>query len=575
MRILRIFYENNLLLKSISYTKLKQKNTYYIYIVLLLFNIHNNSAQELTLKLTSKLKSETIVLNKIDYKKRHKDSLSLQSELTIISKYLKTLGYFTSTIDSINKKNETSIAFLSLNNKIKNIKLKTTPHIELIKSISKKTKDTITILPKDLQSFLNKISLKLDEKGLSFSKVKLNNILITNNNLYADLEIKYSKSRNINKVIIKGYKNFPNSFIENYYSLNPNNKFNQQKLKELSNKTKNLQFVSEIKPPETLFTQDSTFIYLYLKKKQNNSFDANVNFASNENGGLLFNGNINLTLKNTLNKGEQLELFWNSVNNERQEFKVSTHTPYIFNSRINPQLAFSIYKQDSTFTNIKLTSKVLYEINNKIKFGFTYNTDTSKKLKNTITSNISSFRNYFLGLNFQYKSPNNDFFHNNKFFIELSPSFGKRSINTKNTNQLKLETTISYLFEINNKSSLFIKNKTGILNSENLINNELFRIGGANSIRGYNEQSIFTENYSFFNFEYRYLTSENSYLYTISDFGRIKANSTKKDLLGLGIGYLFTTNNSQINLSSVVSKTNNQNIDFKDIKLLIKWVNFF
>ena len=96
-----------------------------------------------------------------------------------------------------------------------------------------------------------------------------------------------------------------------------------------------MQFISEIKPPEVLFTKDSTLLYIYFKKQQNNSFDGIVNFTSKEDGGVLFNGNINLKLNNVLNTGERFELFWNSIGEERQEFKLSTNLPYILNSKFS------------------------------------------------------------------------------------------------------------------------------------------------------------------------------------------------------------------------------------------------
>jgi len=87
-----------------------------------------------------------------------------------------------------------------------------------------------------------------------------------------------------------------------------------------------------------------------------------------------------------------------------------------------------------------------------------------------------------------------------------------------------------------------------LLNSDQYFTNELFRIGGVNSIRGFNEQSIFTKNYSYFNFEYRFLASTTSYFYTITDLGFIKTTENES-ILGLGLGYLFINNQSKINKS--------------------------
>jgi hemolysin activation/secretion protein len=394
--------------------------------------------------------------------------------------------------------------------------------------------------------------------------------------MFADLQIYQSKKRTINNVIIKGYKNFPKSYIKNYFNIKNNTVFNQQKIKEISEGSKVLEFITEIKPPEILFTKDSTSIYIYLKKEQNNSFDGLMNFTSKEDGGISFNGNIDLRLNNILDKGEKFSLFWNSIAEERQEFKLSTQIPYIFFSKFSPQLSFSIYKQDSTFINTKFDSKIFYNVNTKVKIAATYNSESSENLKQDINNNnIETFSNHFLGLQFQYNLPNKKFFDNNQLYLELEPSMGKRKIRDNSSNQYKMEASISFNWNLKRRSSMFIKNKTGYLNSDTYIYNELFRIGGANTIRGFNEQSIFTSSYSFFNIEYRYLTSEKSYLYSITDIGHAKLNNGNKKLLGIGLGYLFTTKKSQINLSTSLGKNNTQSFDYNNIKLIINWKNYF
>ncbi|MCL7763699.1 hypothetical protein MPF19_09760 [Polaribacter sp. Z014] len=554
---------------------MKKRTTHYIYILLTLYSINGIFAQEFTLDLTSKNKIEKKVLNKIDYLKLHKDTITINKEIVRVTEYLKNIGYFTSNIESIKKAKNKYIISINLNKKIENAIISINQTTKNYLKTSTEKENTVTIPIEKLSSTLSNISKKLDKEGKSFSTVQLKNIIIKDKTLFADLIINPSKKRTINKVIIKGYANFPKSYLKNYFNIKPSSVFNQTKIKEISEATKSLDFIKEIKSPEILFTKDSTLLYMYLRKHPNNSFDGIVSFASKENGDVLFNGNIDIQLNNILNTGEKFGLFWNSIGEEKQELKLSTQIPYIFNSKFSPEMAFNIYKQDSTFLNSKFDARIAYHINSKSELSFTYNSETSENLKENLINNIESYSNYFLGFQFKYNVPKNDFFLNNKFYVDLNPSYGKRTTDKNTTNQFKIESTISYLWDLNIRNSIFIKNKTGYLNSDTFIDNELFRIGGANSIRGFNEQSIFTNNYTYFNIEYRYLTSKKSYLYTLTDLGRIKLNSKNENLLGLGLGYLFNTNNSQINLNVSVGKTNQQNIDYKNIKLIINWKNYF
>ena len=532
-------------------------------------------SQEFNLKINSKKKTENIFLSKINYNKKHKDSAALYNEIYKVQKKLKKNGYFLITIDSVLHEDKKYIAYLHLNQKIDsvNLKYKNAPALIIQKY---NFKNNILQIPINLlEKILNEISSSQKLKGNAFSKINLYNFEIKNKTLFADINFTPSKKRKIDKVIFKGYENFPQSFIKNHLNINTNSVFNKKKLQEISQLSQALDFASEIKPPETLFTQDSTFVYIYLKKIKGNSFNGLINFTSQENGKLKFNGHLDLKFKNILNKGENLNLLWNSFGDERQEFSIAAKTPYVFNSKISTEVAFSIYKQDSTFLNTTLNANLNYKIKNNANLYASFSSENSENTLNDLTNNISTYKNYFLGFGYEYKVAKNDVFKNNLYYLNINPSFGERKTTNGAFKQIKITTTFSYLFTLKRKHSIYLKNKIGVLNSANYLNNELFRIGGNNSMRGFNEQSIFVKNYLLQNIEYRYLTSKSSYLYTITDLALISTPSSKERLYSFGLGYLFNTNNSQINISSAIGTNSKNPINTKDIQLFVNWTNFF
>ncbi|WP_018945080.1 hypothetical protein [Polaribacter irgensii] len=268
----------------------------------------------------------------------------IQQELTKIQQQLKLNGFFLNTIDSTTFKKTAFTAFLSLKEKADSVVLQYPQKSKL--NLKKENFETtfLKILIQRLETILNKISDSYEDAGNAFSKLKLKNFKIIGKTLLADLQFFPAQKRVIHKIIFKGYPDFPKSFIKNHFQIEKNTVFNKKQLKRFSRLSQNLTFASEIKPPETLFTLDSTFVYVYLKKNKGSSFDGLINFASQESGKIQLNEYLDLKLKNLLNIGEQFALLWNQYGNEKQEFMVSTKAPYIFNSRISPKFNFSIYK---------------------------------------------------------------------------------------------------------------------------------------------------------------------------------------------------------------------------------------
>lgn len=545
---------------------MSRKKLLFFIFLLGLSALTNFSSQEIELKITSSKKQDSLLIYKYDYKKKHVDSISLSREIVKYLSKIKKDGYFLNRIDRLIKRKEKIITYITFNEKVNFAKI----------SFEDPRKEELIIKISELEKTLNLLSANFEAKGNSFTKLVLENNRIKNDTLISQLKINQSKQRKINKVVVKGYDKFPKSFLKNYFKLDENSLFNKEKLNSISNLTRSLNFVEEIKKPEVLFTKDSTIIYMYLKKRKNNSFDGLINVSTQENGSVNFNGYLDLKLNNILNKGESFNLKWNNYGDERQELAIRTKIPFIFKSKISPEIKFSIYKQDSTFLNSLFNIKLNYVINYKSELSFFINNEKSEKLTGTnIENNLESFNTFLTGVGYQYNDKQNYFLRDSKFYFGIETSFGKRKNLSKTTNQTKIETTIKHYLKLSDRSFIYLKNKVGILNSKSYLFNELFRIGGPKTIRGYAIQSIFSKNYTTQNIEFRYLTSQKSYLYTITDFAFFETINNKEKRFAFGLGYLFNTKTSQINITAAVPVNLNSSINFKNTQLLINWVNIF
>lgn len=98
------------------------------------------------------------------------------------------------------------------------------------------------------------------------------------------------------------------------------------------------------------------------------------------------------------------------------------------------------------------------------------------------------------------------------------------------------------------------------MQSTNYLVNELFRFGGINSIRGFNENSLQGNLLTSILTEYRYVLSPSLYAHSIIDYGYFKDNTsnTSDTLLGLGFGIGLQTKNGLFNLIYANGSTKEQ-----------------
>ncbi|MCF6212730.1 MAG: hypothetical protein L3J45_01755 [Flavobacteriaceae bacterium] len=552
----------------------------YIYISFFL-GFTSGFSQQLALKIKTKSTTNTSVIQSVKFKKNHINKVGILREIDSVKNILSEKGFLKSKLDSLYKTDSIYTAIFSLGIPFKKISVSYKKPISksLLKEKTISYNDsTFTISWVSIKPFLSNLVNLYENKGYPFAQIHLTNIHLKKDKAFANLEVTSTKLRSIDEIVIKGYSDFPQTFITHYLNLKSKSIFNIAKLKKASIQIKNLAFADELKPPEILFTKNKTILYLYLKKKQTNYFDGLLGFTSKEQGnGVLFDGYLDIKLNNIFDTGETLALLFKSNGNAQQKLNLKASFPYAFKSKITPTIDFNLFKQDTSFINISSNIKIQYPINQHSKIGLVISQKSSSNLLTNTSSDIQSYNAFYYGLSYSFNTFNNDDLFNQKFNFNIKTLKGSKKIESVKENQTIIDITTSYLWLLNYKNAIFIKNNSAVLNTANYMTNELFRIGGFNSIRGFNEESIFASSYSILNLEYRYKTNKYEYFYTISDFGHFsnQLNTINSNLYSLGLGYLFSTKIGQLNLSYVLGKIKTKDLKISDAKLHINFnVNF-
>jgi len=259
-----------------------------ILFIIILIVIGNNITAETS---KTRIKQNYIDKNQVVYINSIKNDLD-NEQLSKIIDSIRNQGYFKLEIiekvkiDSLNYK-----VTINLNQKFENIYIYDKGSVinfkdKQIKIIEDKKHYIIKI--DELEDFLIKSSEDIANKGYSFNKIKLINIKQFDDfNLYASLNVELNKKRKTDKIIIKGYENFPKTFLKHYLKYSTKDDFNLELIKKKGEEIQKLGFARQIKDPEVLFKKDSTITYLYLEKAKNSSFDGFIGFTTNEESGKL------------------------------------------------------------------------------------------------------------------------------------------------------------------------------------------------------------------------------------------------------------------------------------------------
>ena len=537
------------------------------------------NAQNLHLKFKAQDPISQSTIDSLNLNTTFNNYLNLKEEADTLHHYLESIGFIENEMRSLKKKNDsTYVVFYHLGSKYLSIQLfyseKDFSKRELLQ-VSKKVTDTYFILPFNaIETSIDKLNVLKTKNGNVFARIKLENITKKRNSLFADVKLLKGDSRNIDSIIIKGYDKISKSHIKYYAGIKKGKKFNKSKLIEKNNILNTLGFVSVTKPPEILFKKDSTIVYLYLKKEKNNLFDGILGFATDENSQkLIFNGYLNLELNNNLNFGEQFLLNYKADGNNQQKFRARLTLPYLFKTPFGIITELKIFKRDSTFSTSDQLIKVKYQIspNSKTYLGYKSYESSNLRKDNSLYIDVEDYTSNFLLTGVSYSKTQNNVLFPIKTEIYLDSEIGSKETKNTNETQVRASLMIHYIFNLNYKNSIYLKNSTQLLNSENYLTNELFRFGGINSIRGFNENSIDASFYSVLNSEYRYQFNQDIYIHSIIDFAYFenKIIALKQKLYSFGVGIGLQTGTSIIKFSIANGNAENQNFSFSNTKIHI------
>ncbi len=547
----------------------------FIIFFLLVF-FHQVNGQSLKLNVKGETEVKTKIIDSIGYKSIFKNYLNLEEELTTLKNKLFRIGFIDTSIDSFSKQNDTIyIANLSLKNRINRIRIHydsifNKDLLKLFNFTQKENYFEVNII--ELEKNLDILNSKIAEEGDPFSSLQLININKLNSKLLvADLKVISNQKRRIDNIVIKGYEKFPKSYIKRFLKLKTGKTFNLNEIKNKVELLEDIRFASKIRDPEVLFTKDSTTLYLYVEKTRTNNFDGFLGFGTNENTNKIeFDGYLDLRLINNLNYGETLNLFYKSDEIDQQTFRIDTDLPYLFGSPIGLQLGLNIFRKDTTFSNAKQFAKINYQINSQHRIGAGVSSTSSTNLLENDTSILNDYTSNYYTLSYNFIKPQfyDPLFPVN-FRFDFSSGFGNRENNLSNQSQSVFNLDAFKIFNLNPKNSVYTRVNGAILTSDDYLDNELFRFGGINSIRGFEENSLVANLYGVLNTEYRYRLSNSVYVHSVFDAAYFENQITdsKEKLFGFGFGLGLLTKSGLFRLNYSSGKSENRPFRLSDSKV--------
>ena len=541
------------------------------------------------------------IINIKPYKTSFNDTLQRYRELNeIILKFWKD-EYITTTIDSIISDSFNLTAYINIGNKYKYLLINDSNNQIPISNKGFFKHNQVNNCYSNYVYVQNQINFSLlyfENNGYPFATIQFDSIVISDSCFTGTLVINKNKQYIIDSIIVKGTAFASSNYIQKFVGIKSKTLYNEAQNRNISKKIKEIDFFKETKPIEIEFFENKANILLFVDKIKANQFDGIIGIMPNDkNNRLVITGDIKFMLLNSFNKGELLAFRWHKFDKLSQDLKITTSYPFLLSSPFGVDLEYYLYKKDTSYiTNKgKIGFKYIFEGNNHLKaFYEKQNTTLLFKLNN----NNSTFPNYnssninIYGLEFRKQNLNNMMNPRKGYIIDIIASAGNKEIKINKDlpniiyNDIKLKSTqyiydadISFFIPTFRRSCIYLSAKSASIFNDYLFDNDLFRIGGLKTLKGFDEESIQASFYTILTAEYRYLYDEYSYLNIFWNGCHYEKNTFKSyhtgNPFGFGVGINFKTKLGVFSVNYALGKQDKEPIYPKRAKIHFGIINYF
>jgi outer membrane protein assembly factor BamA len=424
-----------------------------------------------------------------------------------------------------------------------------------------------------------------ENNGYPFAVAHLTAYLLNDSILAFRPEIEKGPRIVFDSLVIRSEKPFSDAYFQQYLQIVPGRDYDESLLRKSARKISELPFARNQQAPRVVFREGKASVYLYLEDRPANRFDGVVGFQPDAaTGRIVLTGDVDLSLHNALRRGEQISLRWRRLQESTQSLFAAAALPYLLQTRWGLWGEVDIYRRDSTFATTQLEASAGYLLGADRYLRAFAERWTSNALSGSV-ENVDDIAITRYGIKF--KSFSLDYAPNPRkgYYLETETSAGAKTLTvgeedpvTTEHDQFELQIRSNFYLPISGRFGLSFRADGGTKLDTTLRLNEHYRIGGLNSIRGFDEESIFASSFGIGTVEVRYLLDRASTVFLFFDqgwFERTAGDYRSDTPFGFGAGALIGTENGAFRLVYALGSQQNNPILLRNGKIHFGFVNRF
>ena len=349
----------------------------------------------------------------------------------------------------------------------------------------------------------------------------------------ADIVLHVDEGRlmTVDEIRIEGNKETRPSVILRETRLEPGELFNPVKVEAIRQRLNRLNIFSSVAEPTLYVRNDKGGLLLTVAEGNTNTFDGVLGYmpSSVSGGSGYLTGLVSVSMRNLFGTGRKLSLRWQREDQSSQDIGVRYVEPWFLEFPVNLSGGFTQRQQDSTYVRRTFDCGAELMLSEEVSLSLVLNFDRVIPSGDSTAVRAVGSSASTVGLHLAYDSRDDMYSPTGGARYETEFAYGRKRVTTVPAALLGRVEAGGSLQRLSVDADLYIATSLkqvaafGVHGREvrtgQVQPGEMYRFGGANTLRGYRENEFLGSRIVWTNAEYRFLLARRSYVFGFVDTG--------------------------------------------------------
>ncbi|MBI4534901.1 MAG: BamA/TamA family outer membrane protein [Ignavibacteriae bacterium] len=387
------------------------------------------------------------------------------------------------------------------------------------------------VLEQDIEALLD----RYEKLGYAFAQCRITrmveNVGEENNTIDLTLTIDEGQRVTIDEIRVEGNKETDPSVVVRETRLSFGEIYNPIKVNAIRQRLNRLNIFADVSEPELYIREKKGGLLIKVQEGNTNTFDGVIGYipAGSTGQSGYVTGLASVSMRNLFGTGRKFSFRWHREDRFSQDLGFRYLEPWVFGLPANVGGGFAQRQQDTSYVRRVFDLKTELMLSEELSVSLLFGSENVIPSADTTINRVFRSSTITFGAELQYDTRDDFYSPTSGATYRTDYQYGRKKISgipASLASQVASRVTVQkFTLDLDFFLSTFSRQVLAFglhgreLQSGHVEEGEMFRLGGARTLRGYRENQFLGSRLAWANTEYRFLLARRSFLYGFIDTG--------------------------------------------------------